>query len=133
MVNFLSYFFFRLTLYYNNQGSRFRMRLHAYIALCFCLLINQMTIEFFLFKEILNNTYFSYDKYIRRFIIAPLYALPIFLFVYIYYIVNRKKVEEKIKSFTNESIEESKRGKRYVFIYLLATVLLFLLSIVSPF
>lgn len=94
-----------------------------------------MTIEFFLdglfLNGLLNENYFINDKYTRRFIIAPLVALPIFMIVYFYYRRNKKKVNEKLKTFSQETLAEEKQGKTKVMIYLIATVILLISSILS--
>jgi hypothetical protein len=79
----------------------------------------------------LNDDYFSHDPYTRRFLIAPRLAIPIFVLVYVYYRMDKKRFEVKMRTFSQESPEERDKGKKRVKKFLIGTVLFFVLSILS--
>ena len=135
MINFLIYLYYRIILYYSNQKDESQRWGNSYITFCFALIINLKTIEYFLDSFVFNGSlvqhYMSFDKYTRRFIYAPLVTLPIFLTVYFYYKSNKKYVDEKLKLYQQETEFEQKKGKRKMLIYLVCTVILFVLSFTS--
>lgn len=134
MKSFFIYFYYRLSCYYNNQG-RFQNNLNAYFTFCFIILIHLMSIQFlidsFIFKGAISSNYFLQSVFTRRFIIAPSIASPIFLFVYLYYVINRKVINEKMKIFSKESQKEKDKGKKKVLIYFIFTFLFFVFSLLT--
>ena len=135
MLNFLTYLYYRINCYYQGESSRFQQRLNAYFSFCLVFVIQLMSLQFFLdsfiFEGGLNDNYFSHDPYTRRFLIAPRLAIPIFVLVYVYYRMDKKRFEVKMRTFSQESPEERDKGKKRVKKFLIGTVLFFVLSILS--
>jgi hypothetical protein len=137
MINFHIYLFHRLHLYFNSEDNEDEnyIKARAFIGFCFVMLFHFMTIQNFLDAFIFNGNildhYFSYDKYTRRFIYAPIVTSPLFLGIYVYYRLNRNRIDEKLLQFKNESELDSKKGKKKIIIYLICTLILLALSITS--
>jgi len=135
MINFLIYFYYRLTLYYRNQKDESQRRGNAYITFCFAMIVHLKTIEYFLDSFVLNGSlvehYMSFDIYTRRFIYAPLATLPMFLIVYFYYKKHKYTINEKLRLFAQESNLENQKGKRKVIMYIIFSLFFLGLSFTS--
>ncbi len=135
MINFLIYFYYRITLYYSNQNNESQRRGNSFITFCFAMIIHQMTLEYFLDSLVFHGTigefFNSFDKNTRRFIYAPLVTLPVFLIVYFYNKKNKKMIDEKLKFFQQESVKEKQRGKKKIIIYIVCSLVLLVLAFTS--
>ena len=128
----IAYLFFRLCEYFKTGDLNFQ-RNNALIATSGLILINLGTLLFFInnifyHKQSLLDTILSGNGFLDKFVILPLAMSPIFLFVY--WLV-RKKQKNKIESFRSEPSEIRKKKGLMVVLYIIITIVLFLLSIFS--
>ena len=128
----IAYLYFRLCEYFKTGDLNFQ-RNNALIATSGLILINLGTLLFFInnifyHKQSLLDTILSGNGFLDKFVILPLAMSPIFLFVY--WLV-RKKQKNKIESFRSEPSEIRKKKGLMVVLYIIITIVLFLLSIFS--
>jgi Ca2+/Na+ antiporter len=134
LIDFYFYLHYRFMQYYDDgKTQRWGLTAQSLILIGFLLTSHCITLVFLLGSIFdFYITFRSSDPLINRFVIAPLVLLPSILFLVYLFSVNKKRFKEKIKFFEQESQEERiKRGNINV-AYIIISVLLVILSAMSP-
>lgn len=133
-MNFFLYVFYRFKSLYKYRNSS-DSGTHAFILIGALFLIHILTIvgfiETILQKDFINSLR-TENGFLDRFVLFPLLIAPIYIILFLYYKKHKVEIVSIIKIFRNESIEKRKRKGLIVIVYLLATILLFFLSTISP-
>jgi hypothetical protein len=128
-MKFLIYVFYRLRVYYSNKRSQ------AFIILGGLLNLKFLSITIIIstiFNYRISNAFRVDYGLIDRFVIIPALLTPIYLAVYIFYKINRMKVERLVFDYSYESKELFRKNGRLVLFYVIGSLLFFLLGITSP-
>jgi len=88
-------------------------------------------VETILQKDFINSLR-TENRVLDRFVLFPLLIAPIYIILFMYYRKNKLEMASTIKIFRGESIKERKRKGFYVLFYLMVTILLLFLSMISP-
>jgi magnesium-transporting ATPase (P-type) len=129
------YIYYRLQQYYKEDDEvDFFDKGRAFVTVVGLIWVNICTIFFFMssiFFEGINlyNKIFKYNSSINKFILTPILLLPIIITLIILF---KKRSKQKFKIFECESSEDRNRKGTFIILYILLTLILFLLSITSP-
>ena len=131
----LYYLYYRLFNYYkkSNDIEIFAM-ISTYLCITGLLWMNVSTILFFVSSifydgnSLLNRVFTDNSEY-NRFVITPLLSTPIL--IVIFFLIN-KRIKQKVEEFKTESGEEKKKHGVNVVMYIIISILMFMLSITSP-
>lgn len=131
----LYYLYYRLFNYYKKDNdTEIFAKISTFICLTGLLWINILTLLFFsstlFFKgQSLLNYVFGSNPIYNKFVVTPLLILPIFVFLFLF--IN-KGIKRKIALYeTENAIVRKKRGIKVV-VYIVVSVILLMLSIISP-
>lgn len=131
----LYYLYYRLFNYYKKSNDiDIFATISTYVCITGLLWINVSTILFFISSIIYNgnsllNRVFNDNSAHNRFVITPLLIAPIFFIIFL--LIN-KRIKQKIEDFKTESSEEKKKRGVKVIMYIIISILMFMLSITSP-
>lgn len=134
-MKFLSYIFYRFILYHNYALNLKYQKLFAYLNICCLLILNAVSlllfIESFVNVDILGF-FLTENSNLNKFVRIPVLISPIFITILLYYNKNEKKIEEYLIKFANLDEIQSKKMNVKFLVYIIASIMLFLLSILSP-
>ena len=134
-MNRLYYLYYRLFNYYKKSNDiEIFATISTYLCITGLLWINVSSILFFVStifydSNSLFNIVFSDNSAHNRFVITPLLIAP-FLFV-IFLLIN-KRIKQKVEEFEKESYGEKRKHGVKVIMYIILSILIFMLSIASP-
>lgn len=131
----LYYLYYRIFSYYKKSNDIVLFAtISTYICITGLLWINVSTILFFVSTVFydgnsLLNRAFSENSLQNRFVITPLLIVPVFLLIFL--LIN-KRIKVKVEEFESETTEERKSRGTSVMMYIVISVIMFILSITSP-
>ncbi len=129
------YLYYRLQQYYKKDDEiDFFDKGRAFVTIVGLIWVNITTIIFFIssiFFEGINllNKVFKYNSAINKFILTPILLLPIIITLLT---LLKKGTKQNFTMFEGERTEDRKRKGTYIILYILLTLIMFLLSITSP-
>jgi uncharacterized protein YqhQ len=132
---FFSYVFFWLTQYYKRERNLTRQKIYAYISLGFLVMLNLVMLTLFisLFLGIsLMNEVLTENKILNRFVLIPLICAPVFILLWIYYKINQSSIDIRYREYVRMSLSKRRIIDNKVKIYIIGSIILLFLSIVSP-
>lgn len=124
MADFFIHVFYFLTLYYR------RNRDSAFVGLFLLLSLNMMAISW-TFDLHLIDRFLTGDAFRDRWVILPIVTSPIPIGIYLYYRMNKSKVEAIIEELDSNEVLRKKQKVR-VIVYVVLTVVLWILAIFIP-
>lgn len=134
MKHYLFFTYYRLSQYYGNNSLK-EGSVHAYISICSLFLLNLLSVFLVLFHETgidLLSIYSTENKFFSRFIRAPIYVSPIFLFFYFLFRIKKRDLNEYFLEYTDMSEKEFKKRTNILLGYIIGTILALLLSALYP-
>ena len=131
-MNFLIYVLYRVHKYHDTtEGFQHNMRVFFNFGLI--LLFYGMGVFIFvnkfLFSDALLNSFLSFSREIRQFVVAPLFFAIIMLPFIIYYLLKKDKIKEKFDKFEDESDYERKINGRKVISFVVFSIVFCIISV----
>lgn len=127
---FFFYVPYRTFLYYSTSSMP---KFSAFILLLFLISSNFVSI-FLIVSQFCEFGYslFSEDKIKNRFVDIPLLLLPFVLIILLFYLSNKEVLKKKIMNFEGAAKEEKDKLNLYYWLYVIGSIFLFFLAIMSP-
>jgi hypothetical protein len=127
---FLYYVPYRAFVYYRTSPTP---KFSAFILLLFIISSNVFSI-FLILNHVLNWEYsiLSENRVTNRFVVIPLMLSPFIVLIMLFYTLNRNRVRERVIFFENLAVRDKSRLNMFFWLYIVGSIILFLLAITSP-
>lgn len=135
LMDFITYLFYKLINYYRNEGSITSRQTYAFLNIGALIMLNLLSMVFLLqtiFDIEIIRYFLSTNTSLNRFVLIPLSISPIFIGLFLFYRRNQNRINAKLKELKNADKDRTKRLNRMFWSYIIGTIALFFMSLVSP-